>query len=156
MFCSYFSFSYVLFLLFLRGPLLKEFFVNVDHVVRDGARIRVVESTYFGAQTRLLHERTLFAGSLLPDAQKRAQRASIEAQCDKLRKLLHDYEALYQANAVELRRIKRDIDALEHELQVLDTVFNPVDPATGIEVELRFISTDLSPPTNMTHSMHVG
>ena len=134
----------------------EEFYVTVDHAVRDGVRLRVVESLYFGAQTRVLAERTLYAGSLLPAAQKQALRSDIEQQHRKLAKLLDDYRVVYKANAIELQRIQRDIDALEHELAILARAVDPLDPSTGIECELKFISTDLSPPTDMQHSLHIG
>jgi hypothetical protein len=141
------------------SPLFNEVFVvNVDDVLRDGCVIKVIETTLFGAKQRVLAERRVMAAHVLPDAQRRTLIDSLADQLTRLQRLRSEYEVLYSAptHVLERLKMKRDIDALEHVVQALDDAHRAVPREFGIAAAVRFLSTELSAPTDMQHSLHIG
>jgi hypothetical protein len=141
------------------SPLFNEVFVvNVDDVLRDGCVIKVIETTLFGAKQRVLAERRIMAAHVLPDAQRRTLIDSLADQLTRLQRLRSEYEVLYSApsHVLERLKMKRDIDALEQVVQALDDAHRAVPREFGIAAAVRFLSTELSAPTDMQHSLHIG
>jgi hypothetical protein len=141
------------------SPLFNEVFVvNVDDVLRDGCVIKLIETSLFGAKQRVLAERRILAAHVLPDAQRRSLIDSLADQLTRLQRLSREYEVLYAAptHILERLKMKRDIDALEHAVVSLDDAHRAAPREQGIAAAVRFVSTELSAPTDMQHSLHIG
>lgn len=141
------------------APLFNEVFVvNVDDVLRDGCVIKVIETSLFGAKQHVLAERRILAAHVLPDAQRRTLIDSLADQLTRLQRLSREYEVLYAAptHILERLKMKRDIDALEQAVVSLDEAHRAVPRENGIAATVRFVSTELSAPTDVQHSLHIG
>jgi hypothetical protein len=140
-------------------PLFDEtFVVNVDDVLRDGVCVRLIEWVFLGVKQRVVAERTILASSVLPDAQRRALSASLGEQLTHLERLESDYRIIYAAEAhmLERMRMRRDIDALKESLRLLDENQRAAKRSDGIGASCRFVSTELSAPSDLQHSLHIG
>lgn len=140
-------------------PLFDEqFVVNVDDVLRDGCCVRLIESLLFGAKQRVVAERTILAAHVLPDAQRRALATSLGEQLARLEHLSGEYAVLYAAEThmLERLRMKRDIDALKEALLLLDDAQRAAPRVNGIGAQCSFVSTELSAPSDLQHSLHIG
>jgi hypothetical protein len=140
-------------------PLFDEtFVVNVDDVLRDGVCVRLIEYVFLGVKQRVISERTILASSVLPDAQRRTLSASLGEQLTHLEKLESQYRIIYAAEAhmLERMRMRRDIDALKESLRLLDENHRAAKRSDGIGASCRFVSTELSAPSDLQHSLHIG
>jgi hypothetical protein len=103
-----------------RAAYFNELFtINVDDEVRDGAVVQVVQTSLLGARQRVVGERVLLAGRVLPEAQRCERRAQLAAKRDNLARLLDDFGTLYDSARDEQRRMQRDVAALDVALALL-------------------------------------
>ena len=144
---------------FTRGLYVNErFHVNVDDIVRDALVIRVLESTLLGAKCNVVAERVVSCASVLPQAMREQERTMREEKVEKLRALLLDYSTLYAKNSIEHRKMERDIEALTAEIKLLadDQRLDAQSPQTISLRDVKFLSTEMSAPSNAKHSLHVA
>jgi len=142
----------------------ETFTINVDDEIRDGVVVQLILTSLLGAKQTLISERVLLAASVLPEKDRVEKRLVLEKKHANLTKLLNDYDTLYDAQSDEKRKMLRDLRDLNHSIELLkpETRFQadttPHDKIDEAEITLAcsYLSTTLSAPTGLKHSLHIG